>query len=129
MDHKPLRALLVDDDPLVRELVALWLEDLGFAVTQTDSATRALPILDERVFDLVVADVNLGDKLDGFELAVAVADRQPDARVLFISAKAWGTPQTEEPDTTFLHKPFTEAELARSVRFVLADDKRIANPA
>jgi DNA-binding response OmpR family regulator len=56
---------------------------------------------------------------DGFELAVAATERQRDLRVIFVSAKAWGPSQADVPDTTFLHKPFSRAELARAVRFAL----------
>ncbi|MES2940767.1 MAG: response regulator [Pseudomonadota bacterium] len=127
MTHTDLAALLVDDEPIAREVIAFWLEQLGFSVATTGSAAQALSLAAQQRFDVIVTDVHLESGQDGFELAAAVADRQPHIRALFVSAEAWGPSQVAEPDTTFLHKPFTLGDLDRAMRLVLSDDQRLTS--
>lgn len=118
----PARTVLVvdDDDPL-RELVCEWLDELGFRCMQARSGPDALSILREREVDVLFTDVILPGAQDGFELAIAATQRDPGLAVLFASGCAWGPNQDEEPGTTFLHKPFTRAELKLSI-------ERVCNP-
>lgn len=117
-ENKP-QVLVVDDEPIAREITAGWLEESGHCVTVAESAAAALAVMATRRFDVLVSDVLLGKGLDGFELATAASECQRDLRVVFVSADAWGPSQAEVPDTTFLHKPFSRAELARAMRFAL----------
>jgi CheY-like chemotaxis protein len=116
-----LSVLLVDDEPVALEVTQGWLEELGCTVRTASTAHDALALLDTHSFDLMVADVLLEEGgRDGFEVAMAAADRQHQLPVIFVSAYAWGPSQAEQPDTTFLHKPFTRQQLAHSIRFCLA---------
>jgi CheY-like chemotaxis protein len=117
-EHK-IEVLVVDDEPIAREVTSWWLESSGYRVTAAASASEALSIMATRRFDVLVSDVMLNNGPDGFELAVAASERQRDLRVIFVSAQAWGPSQAEDPDTTFLHKPFSRTDLARAVRFAL----------
>jgi CheY-like chemotaxis protein len=117
--HPPLRVLVVDDDPIAREVAGMWLDELGYESAFAESAADALAKLDQRPFDVLFTDVHLQDNPDGFQLSVAAIDRQPRIRALFVSALAWGHHQRDEPGTTFLHKPYTKLELARALEFNL----------
>jgi CheY-like chemotaxis protein len=115
-------ALLVDDEPVCLEITRRWLEDFGWAVTAVPMPEQALSLCAAQIFDLLVTDVMFGeDHPDGFELAMEAAKLRPGLQTIFCSAKAWGPSQAMVPDTTFLHKPFSRAELAHSIAFALAN--------
>src|SRR5437762_12584087 len=59
--------LLVDDDRLVLDGMAAWLDEQGYQVHTANGRQAALAQLDERRFDLVLADICLADG-DGFEI-------------------------------------------------------------
>ncbi|HET9729225.1 MAG TPA: adenylate/guanylate cyclase domain-containing protein [Acidimicrobiia bacterium] len=63
------RVLVVDDDPLNRELLAQALKNEGCEVTTAEDGVRALRVLraDSRAFDLVLLDVMMPD-MDGFDV-------------------------------------------------------------
>ena len=87
--------LVVEDEALVRALVAQTLEEAGFSVRQAAEAQGALEML--RTDDgirLMVTDVGLPG-LNGRRLAEAARARRPDMKVLFMTGYA---------DTTLLEK-------------------------
>jgi CheY-like chemotaxis protein len=66
------RIMVVDDDPNLRELVAIRLQKAGHKVLTAGSAGEALAIVDQRgAPDLVVLDV-LMPGMTGFELLPAL---------------------------------------------------------
>ena len=71
-DVKSMRILLVDDDPLTREAVAMLLEDMGHDVISVESAKLALSLMETRDVDFVIADV-LMPEIRGDELAGVIA--------------------------------------------------------
>lgn len=58
-DNKPISILVVDDEPVLRELVAFILLDRGFAVSEADSGNVAFEKIQEHAFDVVVSDVRM----------------------------------------------------------------------
>lgn len=62
-----LHVLVVDDEKVMRELMALTLERLGYAVTAVGDGPSALALLEETHFDLVVLDIVLPG-MDGLEV-------------------------------------------------------------
>jgi two-component system cell cycle sensor histidine kinase/response regulator CckA len=119
-----VRLLLVDDEPMIRTLIARHLQRTGFDVEQAADGEEALAHLAAGApFDLLVTDVVMPG-LDGFELALEARRRQPDLPILFISGCSVTSVQAE-PDPTLhpielLAKPFGMDELARRVRGVLS---------
>jgi len=63
--------LYVEDDPLLREIAAMTLEDAGFNVVIAESGAAAFDALDDNAdpFCAVVTDVNLGTGPDGWAVA------------------------------------------------------------
>ncbi len=64
---KVIRVLLVDDSRVTREMIRRLLEDSGFAVRVAPSAEEALDLLDHKVFDCVVTDIEMPG-MNGLEL-------------------------------------------------------------
>lgn len=67
-------ALVVDDSPIVRELLAELLSSAGMTVTSAGDGEEALGMLDRREFDIIVTDVEM-PRMDGLTLVGQVRSR------------------------------------------------------
>lgn len=116
--------LVVEDDHAICEIICEALRDASLAVdcvtTDIDAYGRitSLPTL----LGLVV-DVNLGKGTTGYDVARFARQVIPDVRVVYISSeaaphsfKAFGV-----PDSVFVQKPITPAELVGAVKRKLSD--------
>ncbi|HHC08629.1 MAG TPA: response regulator transcription factor [Actinobacteria bacterium] len=112
--------LVVDDEPIVREVVSTYLEREGFVVEEADDGREALEMLERLDPDLVVLDVML-PYVDGFSILTALR-RTSDVPVILLTARS------EEPDRIlglelgaddYVVKPFSPREVAARVRTVL----------
>jgi two-component system, cell cycle sensor histidine kinase and response regulator CckA len=95
----------------------------GYAVLVADSPAAALALSAEHRGEiaLLVSDIVMPE-MSGYELAEQLRSHQPQLRHLFISGYARGLRTVGgelESGVLLLQKPFTSAELARSVREVL----------
>ena len=71
--------LIVDDEPLVREILREVLREAGYRVTDVASAAEALPRVRDDTPDLIVTDLQL-EEMDGFafiEQARQIAPKVP----------------------------------------------------
>ena len=75
--------LFVDDEPNIRLTLSMYLEDHGFAVLTAGSVPEALKLITEQSFDVLIADLNVGQAGDGFTVVSAMRRTQPRA-VTFI---------------------------------------------
>ncbi|WP_309737038.1 PAS domain S-box protein [Sphingomonas sp. SORGH_AS_0742] len=115
------RALLVDDEELVRLSTADMLADLGYEVIEASSAEQALRFLDDGVrVDLLVTD-HLMPGMTGVDLAREVRQRSAETPILIVS----GFAEVEGLDATLprLIKPFRKDELASSIERVATTDR------
>jgi CheY-like chemotaxis protein len=115
--------LLVEDELVVRRLVAEILESNGYTVLQAGDGPSALELLRRHTgpLDLLVTDVVMPG-MSGPEVAGAVAAMRPGAQVLYISGytdSSVGQHGVLEPGIGFLQKPFAADVLTRRVREVL----------
>ena len=78
------RILVIDDEDVIRGLVAEILESGGHDVTSAESAERALELLEESDFDLVVSDVIMPG-LSGLELLEAVRASRASLPVVLVT--------------------------------------------
>ena len=117
---KTERILVVDDEPMVREVVVAYLRREGFDVAEAATGAVALEKITKRRPDLVVLDVMLPE-VDGFSV-LAELRRTGDIPVILLTAR------TEEADRVlglelgaddYVVKPFSPRELVARVRSVL----------
>jgi CheY-like chemotaxis protein len=102
--------VLVDDDCYVRGAIADTLRDHGYRVAETDTGEDAVRILDPATLPaVVVADINLGSGMTGFELATEIKLLCPMTGTLLISGD--DPPDLTDVPASFLGKPFTAGEL------------------
>lgn len=71
MSQPPFSILLVEDNPVNREMWSLYLTNGGFEVVAAENGTDALELLEEQTFDAVILDVMLPG-LDGFEVLAKI---------------------------------------------------------
>jgi two-component system response regulator AtoC len=116
------RILVVDDDDALREMMALTLGKEGYQVERARSAAEAVTALETSPFDLVIADIYLGDGT-GLDLVNAIDDRRADTRVILVTAR--GTVETaafarDHGVFDYLAKPFALEHLVGRVHAALA---------
>ncbi|MFI8719041.1 ATP-binding protein [Stenotrophomonas sp. NPDC077464] len=116
--------LVVEDDPQVRMLVTVVLEDLGYAVEVVDDADGAIPILaSSRRIDLLVTDVGLPG-LNGRQLAEIARQSRPGLPVLFMTGYAEKAQERSaflESGMSMIAKPFLLDAFSDAVRGAMAE--------
>lgn len=112
------RILLADDEPAVREAIAMLLMIDGHTVIQVGGGKEALSRLEKEPFDLVITDYQM-EGMKGDELATTIKRRSPSQRVMMITAHDAPTAGPDNPVDAILNKPFSLEELRRSVGRVL----------
>lgn len=123
--HAPKTILLVDDQPLLLQLVGTMLHRLGYAVLAVDSPVQALGIARQlkQPIDLLLSDIVM-PFLNGLELAQLILLERPQLRVLLMSGDAHEVlvdHQIANEAVPFIHKPFTARELAVKIKEVLGE--------
>jgi PAS domain S-box-containing protein len=115
--------LVCEDEAGIRKLVVALLIRQGYRVMEADNPEAAIKMLHEAngTIHLLLTDLVM-PRINGFELAKRARDLRPGIRILYMSGytdnqvnASW----TADPDTPFLHKPFTAATLAHKVRDAL----------
>jgi two-component system, cell cycle response regulator CpdR len=102
--------LIVDDEPMIREMTSAMMQDLGCAVQTASSGSAALETLsrDEDI-ELLLTDVQMPN-MDGLELANRATKSRPGLAVVIMSAQDY-----RRSGYSFVQKPFSQEELERIV--------------
>jgi len=112
--------LLVEDDPSIREVASLGLEQAGFRVTATGDGRDALTRFRQGPFDLVVLDVML-PSLDGLEVCREIR-RESQIPIVMLSARSElhdVVVGLELGADDYVTKPFELPELVARIKAVL----------
>ena len=115
--------VLVEDEPLVKNLVSDVLHKSGYQVMEFINGREALTWAKRHdgVVHLLVTDVVMPG-MSGIELARQLAPDRPEMRVLFFSGYTDDLVERQgvlRPGRAFLQKPFTPDTLLRRVRMLL----------
>ncbi|WP_051261689.1 S16 family serine protease [Desulfovibrio inopinatus] len=84
---QPLRVLVVDDEPIALENMAIILSREGYETHTASGGPQALAMLAEEEFDLVVSDLKM-DRLDGMQLLEKAKHISPNTRFIIITGYA-----------------------------------------
>jgi DNA-binding response OmpR family regulator len=117
----PPTVLVVDDEPAICALLALFLHDEGYAVRTAPDGRAALAEVARGGVGLVLSDVKM-PHLDGVALTHQLRQRQPALPIVLMSA----APITELPRVPVLRKPFA---LEQVVALINAAFSRPRTPA
>jgi DNA-binding response OmpR family regulator len=114
------RVLVVDDEPMVRDVLSRYLERGGFEVEAVADGERALAAFEAHPPDLVLLDLML-PRIDGFEVFRRIRARA-SSPVIMITARGQTTDRIVGLETgadDYISKPFSPAEVVARVRTVL----------
>ncbi len=114
------KILVVDDNPEIREILRILLENESYEVTEAGDGAAALLALSAESFDLIILDIMM-PHLDGYQTCLKIRESS-NAPILFLSAK------TKESDKTlgfssggddYLAKPFSYNELVSRAKALI----------
>src|SRR5260370_26597068 len=91
----PKVVLVADDEAVVRNFVVFALRRENFIVHSTSKPDEALQVLRNQAIDLLLTDIQMGDGMNGDELAEQIMEEKPGTKVLVMS----GFPEKELPAT------------------------------
>lgn len=115
-----LRALLIDDDKRIAELLASYLGQNGVEVTHAADGARGLAALEAGAFDVVLLDVMMPG-MDGLEVCRRIRARS-NVPVVMLTARGDEADRVvglELGADDYLAKPFSPRELLARIRAVL----------
>ena len=112
--------LLVEDEPLLRELARFILQDYKYQVLEAGTGNEALKVWEahEGEIDLLLTDMVMPDGMTGRELAAELRKRKPSLKIIYTSGyseEIMGGELTLN-ETRFLQKPYAPPVLAETVR-------------
>lgn len=118
---KKTHILVIDDDARLRELLAQFLTDHGFLVTEAKDAAAARDILDYLSYDLVICDVMMPGE-NGMALTRALKDKGFPTPILLLTALGETESRIsglEAGADDYLPKPFEPRELLLRIQAIL----------
>jgi DNA-binding response OmpR family regulator len=119
------RILVVEDHPLIAELIETRLRIEGLQPTKALGGLEAIQRLDSEPFDLIVLDIMMPD-VDGYQVLAHIRgnERTRHVPVMFLTARS----SAEDVERAlrmgadhYMTKPFSGAELVRTVKLLLTE--------
>jgi two-component system, cell cycle response regulator CpdR len=125
---KPFRptALIVEDDPMQREMLCVLLEECDYEVIQCESAEAAERVLrkSDGCLVLLLTDVQLAGRMNGVELARVAKDHNPTLDVVVTSGRPLRDPL---PDgAKFWSKPWAPLDVLREAQIAQGGASRVS---
>lgn len=113
--------LLADDEPVVRRVARLTLQQLGFAVVVAADGAEALRLFEEHAASIVLVLLDLSmPGLGGLETLEAIRAQAPDLPAILSSGHGEMAVSPDER-TLFLPKPYRIQQLEELVRRLLGE--------
>jgi two-component system, response regulator PdtaR len=118
----PLRTVLVvEDQVLIRMMVAERLRNRGFKVVEAQNAQEAITLLQSQVsVDLVFTDIRLPGSIDGLALSRFLRDTYPDLKIIVTSGDLAVGSRMDAVDA-FFPKPYDVGSVIRRIGELLGD--------
>ena len=105
--------LVVDDEKSLREFLTIMLENEGYEVVSADSGQKAVALIEENVFDLVITDIRMRQSND-IDVLKAVNQVSPQTPVVMMTAYASAETAVEAVKIgayDYISKPFKVDDL------------------
>ena len=109
----------MEDEFLIRMMLADDLRDAGYQVIEASNADEALEVLRGLTPDVIISDVNMPGSVDGMGLLAAVRKTSPDLPVIITSADAQPDLAIAAGANQFVAKPFKLGEIVEAIRHEL----------
>lgn len=78
------KALVIDDEILVRESICNFLEDVGFDVLQAENGKKGLKLFRQKTPDIILVDLRMPE-VDGLDVLAAVTVESPGTPIIVVS--------------------------------------------
>ncbi|MFO1037743.1 MAG: response regulator [Geminicoccaceae bacterium] len=131
LTRSPQTILVVEDEVLVRMVIADYLRGCGFHVIEAATADEAMTVLrsDEHV-DLVFTDVQMPGSMDGFGLARWIRAERSGIRVIITSGIERAADKASDlcKESPLLGKPYHPQKVAEQIRALLANAEDRCDP-
>jgi len=123
--------LIVEDEPAILEMGRMVLEELGYKVLTAEKPENAIQLVNKNdiAIDLLITDVIMPG-MDGQKMAVAIREKLPDIRCLFMSGYTFNVLSEKvvlEDNEYFIQKPFTVQALSERVNNILSSNEGYNN--
>jgi CheY-like chemotaxis protein len=119
----PAVVLIVEDEPFLRELAVVFVEEAGFVALEAGNADEAVALLQARSdVAMLFTDIDMPGSMDGLGLAHTVCNRWPPIRILVASGQVRPKQCDLPPSGVFLEKPY-------SGKMVIAELRSMVDPA
>jgi CheY-like chemotaxis protein len=116
--------LVVEDEVLIRLVIADYLRECGYRVHEAANAAEAVVVLESPTvtIDIVFSDVQMPGEMDGFGLARWVRVHQPDVRVILTSSveRSADIAATLCEAGPLLEKPYEPTGVVERIRQLIA---------
>jgi two-component system, OmpR family, response regulator RpaA len=127
------RLLLIDDDPIISEMVTLNLEHAGYQVSQASDGIKGQALAIQLIPDMIILDLML-PKVDGFTVCQRLRrdERTKEIPVMMLTAMGQTQDKVEGFNAgadDYLTKPFELEEMLARVRALLRRTNRILDTA
>lgn len=119
-----MKILIVDDDDMIRKIMAKSLSAAGFDVIESPDGDDALKKLQSQSFDMVVTD-NVMPRGGAAPIAAYIRTEEPTMPLLVVSSGMSGASLITD---NILYKPFKRQELIEAVKHTLEQAGRILTP-
>lgn len=110
------RALVLDDEKDIADLVASWLEPFVTEVRVAHTPAAVIEMVDTFEPELLVCDAHLESTVDGLEVARQVLQHRPDTIVVFMTGFAERVRELEATGAVTLAKPFSREDFLLQMR-------------
>jgi len=84
MAHRPTKILAIDDEPVIRDNIASYLEDSGFRVLQAGDGKEGLALFRKEAPDLILLDLRMPE-MDGLAFLDSLRQEAADTPVIVVS--------------------------------------------
>lgn len=103
--------LLVEDEPLLREVTSEDLQDLGFDTECARDGEEAVGFLEsDRPFVALITDIRMPGQLDGWHLAERARELRPGIPVIYLSGYSEDGPEPVE-GAVYVRKPYRISDI------------------
>jgi two-component system chemotaxis response regulator CheY len=118
-----MKLLIVDDSKVIQRAIARQVDSSAYEVRSAGNGSEALKVFDEFTPEIVTMDITMPE-LDGLSCVEAILGRNPDTKILVISAladKATAVEAIKRGAQGFLLKPFTAEMLHTELAELLTE--------
>lgn len=116
--EKKISLLIVDDEDSVRDSLYNWFIEDGYQVECAESAKKALKLLENQTFDIILADIKMPG-MDGLEMLKRIRSIKNDSIVIIMTAFATvdtAVQALKDGAFDYITKPFDPDDLSHLIR-------------